>query len=63
MKPKLFISLLSLSVLILAATPAGAEKSHASDTDLAPLKADDKRVEKLRHGYITYNGNRMYYHW
>lgn len=63
MKSKLFISLLSLTVLILAAAPASAEKNPASDTNLAPLKADDKRVEKLRHGYITYNGNRMYYHW
>ena len=63
MKPKLFISLLSLTVLILAAVPSSAEKSHVSDTNQVPMKADDKRVEKLRHGYITYNGNRMYYHW
>jgi hypothetical protein len=63
MNPKLFISLLSLTVLILAAAPAVAQKSHTSDAELAPMKADDKRVEKLRHGYITYNGNRMYYYW
>jgi hypothetical protein len=62
MKTKLLVTIVSLAILNLAAMPVGAA-NYDADTSLTQLKADATRVDKLRHGYFTYNGNRMYYYW
>ncbi len=63
MKTKLFVAVLSLTFLSLAVTPVDAVKRSDADANLAQMQADTNRVDKLRHGYIKYKGNRMYYYW
>lgn len=63
MKRGLLVAILSIAVLILATVPVEAAKLRDQETNSTPVKADAKRVEKLRHGYITYNQNKMYYYW
>lgn len=63
MKTKLFVALLFLTFLGLAVTPVDAAKRSSADANLAQMQADTNRIDKLRHGYFKYNGNRMYYYW
>ncbi|CQR74295.1 hypothetical protein SOV_24190 [Sporomusa ovata DSM 2662] len=63
MKRRLLVAILSIAVLTMATTLVEAAKLSDQETNLAPVKADAKRVEKLRHGYITYDQNKMYYYW
>lgn len=63
MKSRLLVAVLSMAVLIMAAAPVDAVKQSDQETNLTQMKADATRVEKLRHGYITYDKNKMYYYW
>lgn len=50
MKRRLLVAILSIAVLTMATTLVEAAKLSDQETNLAPVKADAKRVEKLRHG-------------
>ncbi len=65
MKSRLLIAVLSVILFTMAAStaPALAAQVAAQDANMTQMKADDNRVEKLRHGYIKYDGNKMYYYW
>lgn len=63
MKYRLLGAILSFVVFAMAAVPAEAAQLSAQEKTMTSLKADAKRVEKLRHGYIKYDGNKMYYYW
>ncbi|TWH49396.1 hypothetical protein [Sporomusa sp. KB1] len=63
MKRRLFVAVLSIAVLTMATAPVEAAKLSDQETNLTPMKADSKRVEKPHHGYITYDKNKMYYYW
>lgn len=63
MKRRLLAAVLSLAVLTVLAVPVEAAKISVQETNQTQMKADEKRVEKLRHGYITYDKNKMYYYW
>ena len=63
MKRRLLVAVLSIVVLTMVIAPVEAAKLSAQETNLTQMQADSKRVEKLRHGYITYDGNKMYYYW
>lgn len=59
---RLVVAVLAIAVLTMAAVPVAAATSGATEI-LTQMQADAKRVDKLRHGYIKYDGNRMYYYW
>ena len=65
MKSWLLVAMLSVIVLagVVAAVPAEAAKVSNQDEAMTQMKADEKRVKKLRHGYIKYDGNKVYYYW
>ncbi|HWR08010.1 hypothetical protein [Sporomusa sp.] len=65
MKSRLLVAALSVIVFAMAAAAAPAEAAKVSnrDADMVQMKADEKRIKKLRHGYIKYDGNKVYYYW
>lgn len=65
MKSRLFLAGLSVIIFTMAAmtAPAQAAKNVVQDASITQLKADDNRIKKLRHGYIKYDGNKVYYFW
>jgi hypothetical protein len=65
MKSRLLVAALSVVVFSLAAivAPVEAAKLSNQDANMAEMKADEKRIKKLRHGYIKYDGNKVYYYW
>ncbi|WP_371361451.1 hypothetical protein [Sporomusa rhizae] len=65
MKSRLLVTLLSVSVLtaVIATAPTEAANLAAHEENITQLKADDQRIEKLRHGYIKHDGNKVYYYW
>lgn len=63
MKNRLIITILFLFVLTMVVMTAEASNRTGEKTNMTSLKADDQRVEKLRHGYITYVNNKITYYW
>lgn len=60
---RLFVATLSVLVFALAIMAAPAEAAASQSADVTEMKADEKRVKKLRHGYIKYDGNKVFYYW
>jgi len=63
MKRRLLVAAFFIAVLTMAIASVEAAKRSDQETNLTPMQADAKRVEKLRHGYITYVQNKIYYYW
>ncbi|SMC75299.1 hypothetical protein [Sporomusa malonica] len=65
MKSRLLVAALSVVVFTMVAIIAPVEAAALSnqDANLTQMKADEKRIKKLRHGYIKYDGNKVYYYW
>ncbi|HWR43774.1 hypothetical protein [Sporomusa sp.] len=65
MKSRLLVAVLSVIVFAMATATAPVEAANLSDQDanMAQMKADENRIKKLRHGYIKYDGNKVYYYW
>lgn len=65
MKVRLFVTALSIVVFTMVAIIAPVEAAAVSnqEANLTQVKADEKRIKKLRHGYIKYDGNKVFYYW
>lgn len=63
MKRRLLVAVLSIAVFTMATALVEVAELSDQKTNLTPMKADPTRIEKLRHGYITYDKNKMYYYW
>ena len=60
---RLLVTTLSVLVFALAIMAAPAEAAASQIAGVTEMKADEKRVKKLRHGYIKYDGNKVFYYW
>lgn len=65
MKSRLFLSLITAIIFTLSVgtAPGHAAKVVDQDAGVAQLKADDNRTNKLRHGYIKHDKDKVYYYW
>ena len=64
MNRKLVIAIVSVLLLTAAGASSLAEAAQAArDTGGTELKADENRTKQLRHGYIRYDKNKVYYYW
>jgi hypothetical protein len=65
MNRKLVVAMVSVLLLTAAGASSRAEaaQSAARNNSGTELKADENRTKQLRHGYIKYDKNKVYYYW